>query len=133
MNDVNLAGCVIIKENKILLLNRKKTSWYELPGGKIDDHETPEVAAIRELKEELGCDVEIVKKIGAKEFEHEGRELNYIWFLAKIKKNQFPRIEEPETFDHFEYISINKLSSCLLSPNMKNLFLELSQGNICLD
>ncbi len=67
MKKISLAGCVLIKENKILLLNRIKTGWYELPGGKIEDNETPEQTAVREIKEELCCDVNIIKHLGKKD------------------------------------------------------------------
>ncbi len=53
MDKIVLAGCIILKGDAILLLNRKKTGWYELPGGKIDENESAEATAIRELKEEL--------------------------------------------------------------------------------
>jgi len=45
---VMLAGCVILNKDRILLLHRKRNNYYELPGGKIDDCEQPEIAAKRE-------------------------------------------------------------------------------------
>jgi len=125
MKKISLAGCIILKDNEILLLNRKKTGWYELPGGKIDDSESPEKTAIRELKEELNCDVEIVSKFGEKEFEENGFVMNYHWFNANIKDGQTPRVGEPQTFDHFKYIKLSELSNIKLSPNMQNLVKEL--------
>ena len=38
-------------------------TFYSIPGGGIEDGETPEEAAIRELKEECGLDGVIVKKL----------------------------------------------------------------------
>lgn len=129
---IMLAGCVILNKNKILLLHRKKTDWYELPGGKIDDSELPEQAAKRELKEELCCDVKIIKNLGSKDFIEDGYTMGYTWFLGKIKKGQNPKVGEPEKFDRFEYLSIKELSQHELSFNMKNLLLELETGNILL-
>lgn len=122
---ISLAGCIILEDDKILLLNRKKTGWYELPGGKIDEGESLENTAIRELKEELSCDIEIISKFGEKDFEENGYIMKYHWFIANIKEGQNLKIGEPETFDHFKYIPLNELSKNKLSPNMQNLIKEL--------
>lgn len=129
-NKVILAGCVILKGNSILLLNRKETGWYELPGGKININEEPEDAAKRELKEELNCEIDIIRKIGEKDFGENGLVFNYIWFLGKIKKGEIPEIKEKDKFKHFKYISFDKLKNRKLSTNMKNFVLELQAGRI---
>ncbi|MCX8153869.1 MAG: NUDIX hydrolase [Candidatus Bathyarchaeota archaeon] len=53
--------------NKILLIKRRTVpfkGFWALPGGRVDPGETVEQAILREVKEETGFDVEIVKKIG---------------------------------------------------------------------
>ncbi|MBT2733526.1 NUDIX hydrolase [Bacillus sp. ISL-7] len=60
----------------------------ETPGGKIECHETPEIAVIREALEELGAKVEIQNRLGividinyflkARTFSH--------YFVVKIKE-----------------------------------------------
>lgn len=63
---------IILHENKILLLHTKKYDLYMLPGGRIENDETPEQACIRELEEETGFVGKIVKKtVVIKEFFHE--------------------------------------------------------------
>lgn len=130
MKKINLAGCVILNKDKILLLHRKRNNCYELPGGKIDIGEQPEITAKRELKEELLCDVEIIKKIGEKDFEEDGYVMGYTWFLARIINNQTPGVGEPEKFDKFEYLSIGEMDNYGLSSNMRNLLSELKKGEI---
>lgn len=120
MNKICLAGCAILKGRKILLLHRVKDDWYELPGGKIEKTENPEDAVIRELKEELLVDIEILKSLGEKDFEENGFVMGYIWFLAKIKQEMISQVGEKEKFDHFKYIDLSRLSSYKLSPNMMN-------------
>jgi len=120
MYTIKMAGCVILKDDCILLLHRIKKDWYELPGGKIDAGEAPEETAKRELKEELSIDVEILKNLGSKKFKENGRSFSYAWFLAEIKNGQSPKIGEPEEFSDFKYIPLTKLSEYNLSTNMQD-------------
>lgn len=57
---------IVVLDNKILLLKRVKPStdglgFWELPGGGLEYGETPNQALIRELKEETGLDIVIIK------------------------------------------------------------------------
>lgn len=42
---------------------KKHQNYYTIPGGGIEENETPEEGTIREIKEELGINVKIVEKI----------------------------------------------------------------------
>jgi 8-oxo-dGTP pyrophosphatase MutT (NUDIX family) len=53
------AGVLLFSEKKVLLVKHSEkaahlTGWYGLPGGHIDEGETAEGAAVRELEEETG-------------------------------------------------------------------------------
>ncbi len=128
-----LAGCVILQDNSILLLHRISKDEYELPGGKVDEGETPEETAIRELKEEFQCDVDIIRELGAKDFHDNSFIGTYHWFLARIQDGQKPALGEPEKFSHYRYVPIDELEKYKLSPNMKNLLEEIKQGKIHLN
>lgn len=56
---------VVCRNGKILLVEHflKGRNFYNLPGGGIEDGETPAEAALRELKEEAGVDGEIVRPL----------------------------------------------------------------------
>ena len=50
--------CGIIKqEDKFLIMRVNKTSYYHIPGGHIEIGEDSKQAVIREIKEEIGCNV----------------------------------------------------------------------------
>lgn len=62
-----VAGCVIKKDGKYLLVQEKQPKVYglwNLPAGYVDKDEEVEHAAIREAKEESGYDVELDGLIG---------------------------------------------------------------------
>jgi 8-oxo-dGTP diphosphatase len=61
---VLVAACALIdRDGRVLLARRPEgktmAGLWEFPGGKLAPGETPEVALIRELKEELGIDVTV--------------------------------------------------------------------------
>jgi len=130
MKKISLAGCVFIEDDRILLIKRISTGWYELPGGKIEEGETPEITAVREIKEELSTDVKLIYKLGEKDFDEGGRTMSYTWFQARFNSNQEPSIGEPDKFNEIKYIRFNELSQCKLSPNMENFLQEYNSGNI---
>ena len=81
----------VIRNNKILMekLNypsEGKDDFYSIPGGGIEAGETPEQAAIRELKEECGLDGTIVRKL-TELYNHNRTE--YV-FEVKVPDDQEP-------------------------------------------
>lgn len=61
---VHAGGCILNERSEVLLQRRGDCNMWGLPGGTVELGETPEMAAIREVKEETGLDVEIDELIG---------------------------------------------------------------------
>lgn len=62
-----VAGCLVKKDDKFLLVQEKQPKVYglwNLPAGFVDKNESIEDAAKREVKEESGYEVELLKEIG---------------------------------------------------------------------
>ena len=61
-----------------------KGGW-EFPGGKIDTGETPEEALVREIKEELDTEVEVIKLLDTVEYDYPNFHLSMDCFICSIK------------------------------------------------
>lgn len=126
------AGCVIYDEQgRILLLYRNMSGHqqWELPGGKQEEGESLEEAATREVLEETGLTVEIVKNLGNCSFAQSDIDWDYTWYEALIISG-VPKIVEPETFNDLAYWSIDDLRKHKgkgLSPNIANLLKYLGK------
>jgi 8-oxo-dGTP pyrophosphatase MutT (NUDIX family) len=59
--DLTVAG-YIINNGKVLLIHHRKLNLWLPVGGHIDKDETPDEALLREIKEEVGIDAEIIGK-----------------------------------------------------------------------
>ena len=64
------AGIILVEDNKVALIERHRAGleYYVFPGGGVEEGETPERAAIREAKEELGVEVAIKQKVAVVHF-----------------------------------------------------------------
>ena len=93
------AAAIILEGGRILLVHRKKPGleYFVLPGGSIEGRESPEVACVREVKEETGLDVAIEAKLFS--LTNRSREEHY--FLVK-KTGGDLRLGEPERSRHCE-------------------------------
>ncbi|MCF8067450.1 MAG: A/G-specific adenine glycosylase [Desulfobacterales bacterium] len=62
--EIHTAVAVIHKKGRILITKRKQDGLlgglWEFPGGKIEKSETPDTACIREIREEINLDIEII-------------------------------------------------------------------------
>lgn len=57
-----IVGGIIEKEGKILLVQESKEKCYKkwnIPAGRLEDYESLTEGAIREIKEETGCEVQL--------------------------------------------------------------------------
>lgn len=49
-----VTNCVLVKDNKVLLLQKPRRGWWVAPGGKMEPGESVRDSCIREFREETG-------------------------------------------------------------------------------
>ena len=120
---------ILIEDEKLLLVKQKvsdKRNW-SLPGGKLEQGETIEQGIIREMKEETGLDVEIIRLLYLCDVSASNNTLLHISFLLKrvagnieLPTNEF---ESNPIYD-VEFIPI----SDLLDYGFSEKFLKLAEN-----
>jgi 8-oxo-dGTP pyrophosphatase MutT (NUDIX family) len=116
------ARAFIIDDNNEVLLS-KYAGIYLLPGGKVEEQETPSIALLRELREEIGIILNELKQepfLVVKQYNKDYPKRDNITLINRlsetyyflIKSNQKPNVAKIELLEEekeggFETISIN--------------------------
>jgi 8-oxo-dGTP diphosphatase len=86
--NIHVVGAVIVKDNKILCAqrgpNKSLAMMWEFPGGKIEENETPEEALVREINEEMNCEIKVGNKITTTVHEYEFAVIHLTTFYCEL-------------------------------------------------
>ena len=92
-------GIVLRDDGKIAVFNKSNKNEYKLPGGGIEGDEAPEEAFKREVLEETGCEVEIIKTLGTTE-EYKSlnnfKQISYVYVGKVLKDTKQLNVTEKE-------------------------------------
>ena len=119
-------GAAMFKNGKIFLARRgpkarnEKGTW-EIPGGSVEFGETFEQALKREIKEELGIEIELGELLGVCDHIIINEKQHWVspTYFCKVKRGT-PKIMEPEKCDKIGWFSIKeteKLSISLITQH----------------
>ena len=84
---------------------RKAVRCYDIPGGKIEEGESPKQTAIREMKEETGIEIQNLKYKGIMTIEYPDRLFIFDTFITKEYEGEPQEFEENTS----EWIDIDEL------------------------
>lgn len=88
MKTIRVVAAIIIDEGKIFATQRGygefKGGW-EFPGGKIEPNETPEAAIVREIKEELDTEVQVIELLDTVEYDYPKFHLSMDCFVCQVR------------------------------------------------
>ncbi len=114
MSKVGRAAAMVIRDHKILMVQHTVDgrSYFTLPGGGIEDNETPEEAAIRELYEECGVRGRIIRRTSV--FSDPYADKQFFTFLVDIGNEEPSLGYDPELSEQIitavKWCAFDKLS-----------------------
>jgi 8-oxo-dGTP diphosphatase len=97
---VPVVCAVIIREGLVLVAQRPPHKLlplkWEFPGGKVEPGEDPAAAIIREIREELGCPIQVIRSLPAFTHDYQTVIIEMIPFVCRLT----PASPEPHPHEH---------------------------------
>ena len=114
---------VIIENNRVLLL-KNENLIYDLPGGKVEPHQSLEEALIDEFKEETNLDVKIKSLIELKKLHLNKRDILIATYQVENTSSHPIKISYENW--GYDFIKINELDEYNIKPWILDLLNNLN-------
>jgi 8-oxo-dGTP pyrophosphatase MutT (NUDIX family) len=88
MAEVRAAGGVVVRDGLVALVHRPRYDDWTLPKGKLDDGESFEEAALREVDEETGLHARLVRELPSVNYEVRGRPKVVRYWLMEVESDE---------------------------------------------
>lgn len=114
---INVTAAIIKNTQGEVLIARRKlgkalAGYWEFPGGKIEEGETPEESLARELKEEMNLNVQVGDFIGENTHCYEGFSIRLMAYEVVILAGDMKLTDH----DAIQWVVPNKLGCYPLAP-----------------
>lgn len=120
------AGVVLVKPTKfgtkVAVIHRPYREDWSLPKGKIEDNELPQLAAIRELKEETGLNCKLLQPLPNRLYYKDG-DLKQVFYWKALLKGE-ENFTVNEEVDELIWCNKSQLKNKLTYPDDRDLAIQ---------
>lgn len=108
---LHVVAGLLVEEGKIFIAQRLESDSspgkWEFPGGKVEEGEVPRSALVREWKEELGVDIEVIRLFGTNRFQTATADFHLELYRISIVSGSLQLIEHQA----HSWVTINELET----------------------
>ena len=115
MKSIEVVAAIIRKEEKVFATQRgygEWKDWWEFPGGKIEQGESPEEALCREIREELSAEISVERFVCTVEYDYLKFHLTMHCYLCSLQTEAL-HLNEHEAA---RWLGMNELDSVRWLP-----------------
>ncbi len=126
---VEVTAAIMVKDGRFLICQRPEGKTcgllWEFPGGKIEPGETGEQCIAREIQEELGVTIRVVRKFHQVDYAYPDRAIRLHFYIAEIISGQLTRKEH----NALAWITKEEISNYSFCPADAKMLSEAMQKN----
>lgn len=117
MKIIKVVAAILQKEDKILIARKKQgkplAGYFEFPGGKIEEGETPEESLIRELMEEMNIKIAVKEYIGESIYDYgNDKVISLLGYTAEIIDGEIKLSDH----DIYEWVTLEQINNYKIAP-----------------
>lgn len=109
----NGASAIIIKDNCVLMIRTIDSNSWSIPSGGVEVGETLEEACIREVAEETGYEVKIVKELHTKKTIIKEYKVTTQYFLCEITGGDIQYKDPDEEIEEISWMNSSEISKLI--------------------
>ena len=130
MKTINVVAAIIMRDGSLFATQRgygDYKDWWEFPGGKIEPGETPEEALVREIREELHAEIEVVRLVDTVEYDYPKFHMAMSCYLCRLISDEIELVEQEAA----RWLDLDDVWSVKWLPSDVEVIEDLFGGLVC--
>ena len=130
MKTISVVAAIIMKDGRLFATQRgygDYKDWWEFPGGKIEPGETPEEALVRQIREELHAEIEVVRLVDTVEYDYPKFHMAMSCYLCRLISENIELVEHEAA----RWLDLDDVWSVKWLPSDIEVIEDLFGGLVC--